>query len=532
VHLVDDHGRAMEAEYHIEADDGHLALIMESRSGMSGTRAPRNSDYNRALTILLARLGLLNAVLVDALVDSRHTQDLGLPEADRRLIQAPVQLALEPDADALRRRLGTAQAKIAQAPDAAKGGNSTKRIRLRIDVPGFLPPDADRLAQTLAVPAVPPAEKRPGYWWERDAGENVWMEITRRDDIGADLKAPSTARGGVATASYALVPLVQPGDVVAHYDSSQEAIVGVSVASSPAEPAPIYWVARGSYARRAHEQAHWLPGLRVNLDQYRQVEPPVTLAEIRQHKDELLALRERLQARGSGQPIYFPWIPYQDTLRTFQSYLVKMPQEAIGLFPKLRATVDQRAAQPPGVVPASPAEQAEEAVQDAAGKVARRGRGQGFQLDQEAKVAVEALAMNAATEFYSRDWDVEDVHAAESYDLICRRGNEVKHIEVKGTTTDGAEVILTPKEVTHAREHSYTALFVLSGITVKRTEDGTVTATGGQHRYFDPWRLDDGTLTPLGFRYQVPGSRAEDVDVPGVEPDRGPRWEPHGRTTS
>jgi hypothetical protein len=52
----------------------------------------------------------------------------------------------------------------------------------------------------------------------------VWMEITRRDDIGADLKAPSAARGGVATASYALVPLVQPGDVVVHYDSRQEAI--------------------------------------------------------------------------------------------------------------------------------------------------------------------------------------------------------------------------------------------------------------------------------------------------------------------
>ena len=97
-------GRALDAEYLVEADGGHLALIMESRSGTSGRRAPRNPDYNRALTVLLARLGMLNAVLIDALVDSRHTQDLGLPEADRRLIQAPIRLALEPDADALRRR--------------------------------------------------------------------------------------------------------------------------------------------------------------------------------------------------------------------------------------------------------------------------------------------------------------------------------------------------------------------------------------------------------------------------------------------
>jgi hypothetical protein len=507
VHLVNDHGRAMDAEYHVETDGDHLALIMESRSGTSGRRAPRNPDYNRALTILLARLGRLNAVLVDALVDSRHTQDLGVPEADRRLIRAPIRLALEPDADALRRRLGTAQAKIAQAPDATKGGNSTKRIRLRVDVPGYHLGDAVRLVRVLAVPIVQGAGKGPGYWWEREVGEDVWMEITRRDDIGADLKAPSAARGGVATASYDLLRLVQPGDVVVHYDSHREAIIGVSVADSTAEPAPIYWVARRSYARRAGEQPRWLPGLRVDLDQHRELEPAVTLADIRQRKDALLALRQRIQARADGQPIYFPWIPYRDTLRTFQSYLVKMPQEAVSLFPQLRVMVDRAEAHPPGLVLASPAEQAEEAVEDAAGKLARPGKGQGFQLDQEAKVAVEALAMNMAAEFYSKAWDVEDVHGTKSYDLICRRGQEEKHIEVKGTTTDGAEVILTPNEVKHARENPCTALFVVSNITVDRAEDGTVTATGGEHHCYDPWRLDDGTLMPLGFRYQVPAIR-------------------------
>ena len=94
-----------------------------------------------------------------------------------------------------------------------------KRIRLRVDVPGFQPGSAPRLAQTLAAPVVQSAQTRPGYWWEREAGETAWMEVTRRDDIGADLKAPSAARGGVTTASYVLVPQVQPGDVVVHYDS-------------------------------------------------------------------------------------------------------------------------------------------------------------------------------------------------------------------------------------------------------------------------------------------------------------------------
>ena len=345
------------------------------------------------------------------------------------------------------------------------------------------------------------------YWWRRHAGENVWMEITRRDDIGADLKAPAAARGGGITASYALVPLVQPGDVVVHYDSRQEAIVAVSIAASAADPAPIYWVARGIYARRAGEQPRWLPGLRVALDQYQQLESPVTLAEIRRHKDAILTLRQRIQADANGQPIYFPWNPYQNTLRTFQSYLVKMPQQAVSLFPQLRAAVDQASAHASGVVLTSPTEQAEEAVKDAAGKIARQGRGQGFQLDQETKVAVEAHAMNTAIEFYGKTWDVEDVHGTESFDLICRRGDgQVKHVEVKGTTTDGAEVILTPNEVRHARDNPRTALFVLSNITAERAEDGTVIATGGARHSYDPWRLDDGILTALGYRYQVPGA--------------------------
>jgi Protein NO VEIN, C-terminal len=59
-------------------------------------------------------------------------------------------------------------------------------------------------------------------------------------------------------------------------------------------------------------------------------------------------------------------------------------------------------------------------------------------------VAIEAHAMNMAGEFYGTAWAVQDVHGGESYDLICRRGDEVKHVEVKGTTTNGEEVILTP----------------------------------------------------------------------------------------
>jgi hypothetical protein len=125
--------------------------------------------------------------------------------------------------------------------------------------------------------------------------------------------------------------------------------------------------------------------------------------------------------------------------------------------------------------------------------------------------------MNMATDFYSaRGWTVEHVHGTQRYDLICRRGHEVKYVEVKGTTTDGAEVILPPSEVRHARENECTALFVLSNITIGRAEDGTVTAAGGQPHRYDPWRLDDGTLTPWAFftRSLSSGLRMHDLKAP------------------
>jgi hypothetical protein len=86
----------------------------------------------------------------------------------------------------------------------------------------------------------------------------------------------------------------------------------------------------------------------------------------------------------------------------------------------------------------SPVEMAEAAIEDAAGNLTRLSRGQGFQLDQEIKDAVEAFAMNTATKFYREaGWQVEDVHGSESYDLICSKDETSTHVEVKGTTGDG-----------------------------------------------------------------------------------------------
>jgi len=146
-------GNALNATYSVVPDGTRVALIMESRSGSAAGRPGRNTDYNPALAILLERLARLDATLVDGFVDSRITQTLGTPEAERKIVTGPIRLAQVPGIEALRIHMGTAQAKVAQAADATKGGNSTKRIRLLLDVPGYAPGQADRLADVIAVPA-------------------------------------------------------------------------------------------------------------------------------------------------------------------------------------------------------------------------------------------------------------------------------------------------------------------------------------------------------------------------------------------
>lgn len=67
-------------------------------------------------------------------------------------------------------------------------------------------------------------------------------------------------------------------------------------------------------------------------------------------------------------------------------------------------------------------------------------------------------------------------------DLWCvRKGEPELHVEVKGTTADGAEVLLTPNEVQHARsDYPNVALFVMARIEVGEAEGGTIEAFGGE----------------------------------------------------
>jgi hypothetical protein len=78
-------------------------------------------------------------------------------------------------------------------------------------------------------------------------------------------------------------------------------------------------------------------------------------------------------------------------------------------------------------------------------------------------------------------------------------------VEVKGTTSIGERVLLTPNEVTHARtNHPGTALFILADVTVTKEAEGTPSTHGGRAVILEPWLPRDEHLQPVAYEYSVP----------------------------
>ena len=146
-------------------------------------------------------------------------------------------------------------------------------------------------------------------------------------------------------------------------------------------------------------------------------------------------------------------------------------------------------------------------VREVVSSIARPpGNGQGFSNDSKIRLIIENHAMRIAVDhFTSEGWEVTDVHQRNPYDLDCTRGNKRLMVEVKGTTSDGAKILLTPNEVDHARSHpNEAALFICSNIVVSPTSRGSTSIQGGQVKFIHPWQPHPSLLTPLGFSYSVP----------------------------
>jgi hypothetical protein len=158
--------------------------------------------------------------------------------------------------------------------------------------------------------------------------------------------------------------------------------------------------------------------------------------------------------------------------------------------------------QPPMVDPVEP-----EPVQEADDQTPPSG-GQGFMSEVETKLAIEEHAMELAMNHYGGLGLVErvDRDRSKSWDVECTSGDEVKRVEVKGSSGDGSRVFLTANEADNASTYRPMALFVVPHIKVIQDESGIVQVTGSARPcILDPWMIDLADLTPTEYRYRVPG---------------------------
>ena len=158
-------------------------------------------------------------------------------------------------------------------------------------------------------------------WWANRPGERYWLEVTRRPDIGENLKAPQTNERGSEFWSYSLLQEVTDGDVIFHYDGIAQAMVARSVATGVAWEDELVWAARGLSARTASIQPHPRPGWYFGLEQYERLRIPITLDDIRKKAESVRSLKVSLIAEV-GEPLYFPFeISERRPIRPMQGYL-------------------------------------------------------------------------------------------------------------------------------------------------------------------------------------------------------------------
>ncbi|MFF4040671.1 MrcB family domain-containing protein [Streptomyces sp. NPDC001816] len=194
-------------------------------------------------------------------------------------------------------------------------------------------------------------------------------------------------------------------------------------------------------------------------------------------------------------------------------------------------------------VPGDPTPEVVEAEQSAAKTAGRRTRsgsrpgrsGQGFLLTSGERRAIERHSVRMTAEhFEAQGWKVKDVGDKESFDLLLTRGERRLHVEVKGTTSAGLEVILTRAEVEKQRKYyPDNALVVVHSIELDRTGEEPATSGGVLH-CTSPWVVEDADLTVISYAYRTrvgspqsgEATRNSPLVPPGVPQQRRAQKEP------
>lgn len=133
----------------------------------------------------------------------------------------------------------------------------------------------------------------------------------------------------------------------------------------------------------------------------------------------------------------------------------------------------------------------------------RRGKPRRRLTAAESKAVEQYAVDRARAHFDALGYTTKDVGATESYDVHATKGQHVVKVEVKGTTSDGSDIVLTANEVVlHTDSFPDNALVIVRHINLQRDEDRPTT-TGGEPIVEFPWKLDPDNLEPIAYRYRT-----------------------------
>lgn len=176
-------------------------------------------------------------------------------------------------------------------------------------------------------------------WWLNDPKEIYWLEVTDRKDLGRDLNAPQFRDDNNEYYGYSLIKEVSDNDIVFHYHKRKKAIVAVSRICGNVYEDTVLWAAHGTTARGGNIQPYLRPGWRRGIIDFKQIDEPITLKQIRMAEDKIRQVRHDLETKY-GDSLYFPFeLSPKRELRPGQAYLTKLPKNIIGSIAALQSAL-------------------------------------------------------------------------------------------------------------------------------------------------------------------------------------------------
>lgn len=179
---------------------------------------------------------------------------------------------------------------------------------------------------------------KPTYWWSEDNSEIYWIEITDREDIGANLHAPKTNKSGKDYWSYSFVNEANKGDIIFHYSKKETSIISYSIVGEDHSiDMDLKWAARGTYSKGI--VPHRRPGWIRDFSAHYELTNPLSLGKIKTKAEEIILQSDvKLESlnKFKKKSLYFPFeLKSKRPMRPMQGYLFKFPKFMIKIFPEL-----------------------------------------------------------------------------------------------------------------------------------------------------------------------------------------------------